>query len=366
MIENIIKLLAIFQNKVNTGVLEDTRPEKEKDKDFTVQEILPVKGVNVASLKTIPNGYKLRNQANSGSCVAQSGAKMLEVIDTESDEAWSATPIYSSRVNKPQGGMIGVDMFEILRKIGSAYEKDIPSQLMSDAQMDNYSWFKDQLRKDKITNYFIISDRNGNVNFENLVNAILTYKTAVIYVNASISEWNRVPQTHISNGTLRHGVACVDVIQYKNKPYVIIEDSWGILNRYYNQVDVEFAELVNVLKEGQRALSKEFIEKHCYFAGSPLNFTYYNAEPTVKNYKFNTILEFGQTNKDVALIQDKLKSLGLFPQNIPSTGYYGNITAKAIYAFQVKYNVAPLNELDVLKGKRVGSKTLAKLNDTNI
>lgn len=352
-----LKIISALKPKFNTGVLEDNRPESEKLKDFTAQEVLPVRGINYASLKTEPVSYKVRNQDGSGSCVAQSCAKMLEVLDTQSEEAWSATPIYSKRSNRPQAGMIGWNALDIASKQGSAYESKIPSQYMNDEQMDLYSWFSSDLSKDRPTNYYIISDKNtGKVNFDDLVNAIQTYKTAIIYVNASVSKWNCVPEVHTSDGTLRHAVACVDVIQFGGTPYIIIEDSWG---KFSNPTNIP-------LKDGQRALSKAFIEKHCYFAGGLMNFVYMNTEPTVVNYEFKTILEFGQTNKDVKLLQDKLKYLGLFPQNIPSTGYFGAITAKAVYAFQIKYNVAPMSELDAvkpMKGGRVGSKTLAKLNE---
>lgn len=356
--EKIIKILSVFKSKFNTGVLDDNRPESEKMKDFTAQEVLPVRGINYANLKTEPVSYKVRNQDGSGSCVAQSCAKMLEVLDTKSEEAWSATPIYSKRSNKPQGGMIGWNALDIVCKQGSAYESKIPSQYMNDEQMDSFGWFGGDLSKDRPSNYYIISDKNtGKVNFDDLVNAIMTYKTAIIYVNASVSKWNCVPEVHTSDGTLRHAVACVDVIQFNGIPFVVIEDSWGKFN---NPTNIP-------LKDGQRALSKAFIERHCYFAGGLMNFVYAEEpKPTPSPYEFKTILEFGQTNNDVKLLQDKLKSLGLFPQNIPSTGYFGAITAKAVYAFQIKYNVAPISELDAvkpMKGGRVGSKTLAKLNE---
>lgn len=74
----------------------------------------------------------------------------------------------------------------------------------------------------------------------------------------------------------------------------------------------------------------------------------------------NAPIEYGDTSQAVVLLQWKLKGLGLFDR-IP-TGYYGDITAAAVYAFQKKFNVAPLIELDALKGRSVGPKTRAMLN----
>lgn len=357
----IIQALLSFRN-VNTGILPDNRTDYEKSKDFTADEVLPVRGLNPLTFPNVPRIFQLRNQANSGSCVAQSIAKQFEMLDEKGDLAYSATPIYSKRINRPQGGMIGADALQIAAKQGTGYEHDIPSQLMSDSQIDGYPWYAIDLVKDKPTNYFTISDKNGKVNFEKLVNSIETYKNAIIYVNASVSKWTRVPKPHTSDGTLSHGVACGSVINYKGTLYVVIDDSWGILNKYYG-IDEE-QELVSLLGEGQRALSKEFIEKHCYFAASFLNFEYAE-NPTPTNYKFEKILEFGERDtlrKDIEELQNKLKKLGFFPSNIASSGYFGQITANAVYAFQVRYNVAILQELNQLKGRRVGAKTLDALN----
>lgn len=350
--------MKLFSRKINTGILPDERPLNEKLKDFTVDEVLPVKGINIESLPTEVKGYSLRNQNGSGSCVSQSIAKMFEILDDKSEEVYSATPIYSKRINRPQAGMVAFDALNISVKQGTAYEKVIQSQNMTDSQMDSLEWKEENLVTDKPSNYFIISNVNQVVDFEKLVNSILTYKTAVIFINASVKEWNRMPEPHKTDGTLRHGVACVGVIQHKNKPYVIIEDSWGVLNKYYNRGGDP--DLIDKLKDGQRALSQEFIEKHCYFAGSFVNFIY--KKTVVSPYKFTKKIEFGEKSDEVIKLQDKLKSLGLFPKSLPSTGYYGQITANSVYAFQIRYNVAPLSELNFLKGKLVGDKTIKALN----
>lgn len=350
----------MFPQKVNTGVLEDNRSDAEKAKDYSISELLPTRGeINVNSLPTEPRTFKIRNQASSGSCVAQSMAKALEILDSKSEEAWSATPIYQKRSNRPQGGMIGWEALSIVTKSGSGYEKDIPSQLLSDSQMDSIPWSVEQIQRDRPTNYYIISNpQTGKVNFADLVNAVQTFGVAVIYVNASVSEWNFKPRVHNSNGTLRHAVAVHSVIQYKGEPYVVVDDSWG---KFWYPGDE-----VLPIKDGQRMLSKDFVEKHCYFAGGFVDFKY-ESTPAPK-YVFNNIMVLGQRDnkaageKDITMLQDKLKSMGLMPANIPSTGYYGPLTAKAVYAFQVKYNVDNLAVLDFLKGKRVGAKTLATLN----
>jgi peptidoglycan hydrolase-like protein with peptidoglycan-binding domain len=53
----------------------------------------------------------------------------------------------------------------------------------------------------------------------------------------------------------------------------------------------------------------------------------------------------------------------MFPLNTESTGYYGSITAKGVLEWQLKHNVAPVDEINSLQGRRVGPATIAKLNE---
>ena len=71
---------------------------------------------------------------------------------------------------------------------------------------------------------------------------------------------------------------------------------------------------------------------------------------------------FGETSESVRALQGILKYEGLFPSNIAATAYYGAITAKAVYQWQIKHNVASTAELNALQGRRVGKKTLTALN----
>lgn len=85
--------------------------------------------------------------------------------------------------------------------------------------------------------------------------------------------------------------------------------------------------------------------------------------PNPKEFSFNfkRTLLMGMRGEDVKALQIALRILGDF--HYPEvTGFYGSQTAKAVYAFQTKYNLAGYLELFFLGGKRVGAKTLKKLN----
>lgn len=85
-------------------------------------------------------------------------------------------------------------------------------------------------------------------------------------------------------------------------------------------------------------------------AASTLSFTFSDA-----NYpKFEKRLAFGSRGESVESLQDTLKDLGFFPEETPSTGYFGSITQKAVMNFQKSKGIEQVGI--------VGPKTRAALN----
>lgn len=80
------------------------------------------------------------------------------------------------------------------------------------------------------------------------------------------------------------------------------------------------------------------------------------------SYHFTTDLRYKDRNLDVEKLQKCLIELGYISKSVNATGYYGDITADAVYRFQVEHNVSDMFELNRLEGKVVGVKTRAKLN----
>jgi hypothetical protein len=77
---------------------------------------------------------------------------------------------------------------------------------------------------------------------------------------------------------------------------------------------------------------------------------------------FNIDMQYGQTNEEIVYLQDTLKLLGFLKSTIISSGYYGELTRQAVFAFQTKYLQLSWWEKYVLCGKTVGYKTRTKLN----
>lgn len=79
---------------------------------------------------------------------------------------------------------------------------------------------------------------------------------------------------------------------------------------------------------------------------------------------FSRYLHYGmRKDGEVKILQDCLKWLGLFPKDMPSTGNYLDITARAVLAFWKQYNLATWWEQTTLGGRVVGPKTRSKLNE---
>ena len=352
-----------------SGALLDTRTEEAKLSDYKFEElVVSINPVNwIEKVQGAWRRFPIFNQDGSSSCVAQTLAKLLGILYYLKNQLYvhfSATHIYQRRANKPSSGMMGVDALSI-GKEGVTLEELVPSQNMNDSQMDNTQI--PQYKKDvgsvfKIGNYVILPVKD----IDTIASVIqTTEKGVMVWFYFQSDEWTDVPEIKNPNldlyaaSTGRHSVTAVDFTMYAGEKALIIEDSWG-----------KFAGL-----QGQRVIRESFFKARNFFAAYPITFKFEDQTvpppvppqpvPPVNpkpKYNFTKVLTFGTTDPDVKALQDILKYEGTFPKNVNSTGYYGSVTAKGVFDFQVKHQVAPLGELQSLKGHRVGSKTLAKLN----
>lgn len=351
---NILKyMLKTILNKIlSIGQKYHGVPLEFSTKDFAQWEEVNI-ATGVSFSQKEPVGYTTRNQAWSGSCVDQTIAKMFEVADWINDKeitVYSATPGYQKRSNRPQPGRIGTEALDWPITHGVWLEKDVPSQLMNDQQMDSAYVDPEKKFKNLKPNKKLLLP----LDFYVVAEHIKKYGAVMLWFRASMTEWQQdVPSGYSNSDAVRHSVTGVDAIEHSNSEYIIIEDSWGKWMKASNLP----------LKDGQRAITKEFFDKHCYFAAAYTEFLYEPETQKPIKYEFKTILQFGDRGPEVVALQDALKLDGLFPTSVKSTGYYGDQTRRSVLDFQIKYNVAPKHELLALNGKRVGSKTLAKLNE---
>lgn len=335
----------VFQS----GALPDTRSEADQAKDFKFEEIVasvaPVVWTEKPSLSW--RKFPIFNQDGSGSCVAQTMAKIMGVMYWLKNGVYvhfSATHIYQRRANKPQGGMAGVDAFEIARK-GATLEVLTPSQDMTDVQMDNIKiekYKEDVGEVFKLGNYVVGPVRD----LETIASIIQqTGKAVMVWYYFTYPEWTDVPQVLENNldlggnRTVRHSVAAVDFTLYQGKKCLIIEDSWG----------------PNYGKGGQRIITEDFHKARNWFVAHPMNFKFEEGvEPPVLVKKFTRNMKIGDRHEEVRELQVFLKALGFYPTNSAATGYFGTVTKSAVIKFQLSRSL--------VGDGVVGPITLAALN----
>jgi len=314
-----------FQN----GALIDTRTEEQKQKDYNIKEI--VASVAVVDWKEKPESewrkFPDQNQGASGSCVMFSLKKIASVLLWLKEKTYVpfSGAFYQLRSNKPAGGMIGVEAFEIWRKNGLPLEQLVPSENMTDAEMDAIK--VEQYEKD-IAKVFAISNHIGidNGDFETVASVIQkTGKAVMAWFYFTSEEWSKlIPTIDVQNlniiTALRHSVAVVDYFLYNGKKYLLIEDSahFGGITR--------------------RLISEEFFRARNFFNRYPMTFQFQETPNPLISKDLEKDLEFGMKDYDIVILQDLLKDLGYFPV-IDSTGYYGAITVKAVIDFQLKNGI---------------------------
>lgn len=340
--------------ELKSGALPDTRPASQKEKDYQLREI--VAGVNPVNWTEKPQdqwrSFPIFNQDGSGSCVAQTMAKLLGILYWLKNKTYvhfSATHIYQRRANKPASGMAGVDAFTIAQK-GVTLEQLVPSQDMTDGQMD--AAIIEQYKQDvgtvfKIPNYVNLPLRD----IETVASTIqTTQKGVMVWFYFTIDEWTPTPEIRNPNldqyapNVVRHSVTATDFTLVNGKKCLIIEDSWG----------------TSYGLAGRRVITEDFFKARNFFTAYPIAFVFDEPQPTKPHYTFNVNLSFGMTHPDVRELQKCLAYEGLFPQNVSGSDYFGAITLKAVQQFQVKYAIAGPG----LPGYgSVGPKTRSKLNE---
>jgi peptidoglycan hydrolase-like protein with peptidoglycan-binding domain len=77
---------------------------------------------------------------------------------------------------------------------------------------------------------------------------------------------------------------------------------------------------------------------------------------------FSIDMRYGEANNEIKALQDTLKTFGFMDKSVPSSGFYGDITKRAVRDFQWKYSVASPIVLWWNGGKYVGKATRDALN----
>ena len=307
------------------GIAPDPRSDTARAKDFQHSDIAGDILVNwVEKLPAQWKKYIPREQDGSLSCCGQGSAKAVEILNAT---VMSAHPIYRSRSNYPAGGMFLQDVGEIWKKIGSTTEALDVSQFENETQMNRDITV---MTPTKTNGYVFVNPKD----IDQIAQAIELYKHCILIVHCSKSEWIDVPVFNGNPVDFGHCVCAVDYFLHNGQKVLLIEDSTG----HFNSLAPE--------KVGQRLITEDFLTKR--FEGA----MYLTA--TIP-YVFTKTLRFGMTSSDVSELQKKLKALGYFPSTQAITQYFGNITLKAVKAFQSASQLVPDGVVGPLTNKALNN-----------
>ena len=336
-----------------TGLIKDPRPIEEKERDYKIEEIFKAEIVKWEEKKPEQwRKFPIFDQDKSSSCVAQTIAKLLGIenyLEENLFVLFSAGDIYSQRKNYPDEGMWIKDGMEIGYKLGAVLEQLMPSQKKSEVELNAY-----RRKRTALMNEIALPGKGGNylalsLNFDVIAQEIQKGKAICLGARFNSGDWQTGEVITRRNGIYGHAFTGIDFCLWKGEKTIVFDNSWDY----------------NWGFDGQGVLTQSKAEGLIgawYY--EDLKNTWRDSVAIIPKpkYQWQEDLVFGQRNYDISMLQRALMFEELFPIEVPATGYFGNITAKGVYQFQIKYQVAPPEEIENLKGRRVGVKTRGKLN----
>lgn len=236
------------------------------------------------------------------------------------------------------------DVGNVAKKIGTTLEKNIPSQRLTDAQIDAHSGKMDGIPDTEIFKvYGYAFLRNDNI--DAIAEKIAQGKPVVFTFHTNSEEWTDVPTYLGDKATFGHCVCGTDYTLYKGEKAIVVDESWGKGITQFND---------------KRVITESFLKARCtgamYFLEKPL------VDPIKPIHTFNTNLVYGMNGIEVEWLQKILVHQGLL-KPIFITGKFRNNTLQAVIKFQEKYADKILKPLGLTKGTgRVLESTRKELN----
>ena len=336
--------------KLFSGVLDDTRPEEEKQKDFQAEEVVTT--APIWSVKDKLKEYPIYHQDGSGACVAFTFAKLIATEVKKLAQEWidfSPSFIYKRRSNRTTAGMNIANAADIVRREGSTLEALMKSQNLTEEQINKVheTYVATEIAKGvskAVNSYLYVAP-----NIESIATIINQGHSVGLVIYADWEEYSDTPQVlknlTYSQAQIRHMVTAVDFFLHPELGKCLwIEDSWGVGHG----------------QGGRRIFTENFVNQRTQLAIYLDGFEFDKKE--IEKVEFIKPVEFGDRDDEVKKVQDFLKSQGTFPSNQESTGYYGNITARAVLDWQLKELEIPEAQLRELRGHFWGPASITRAN----
>lgn len=303
-----------------------------------------------------------KDQDGSFSCGGQawaSYAAVLEAVFTGTFEERSAKFIYAQTFVPPDGGSMGRSNADIFVNQGVAREVltssyDLgapPKEAFMRRVQDVSEAARYDAKNDKALSY---SNVDVTIGIDVIAQAIRENYGAVIgLAGQNNGTWASAFPAPPTNGPYWfHWVYAGKAKMINGVKHIGFLNSWG----------------KTVGQDGWQWLSEAYVKKllpSSSYRRALWQVWTHSFNPTAIppfTHNFKTNIKLLETGSEVIALQRALQIDGQFPKSVPCTGYYGDITRRAVLAFQLKYSVASTQELFALNGEQVGAKTRMKLN----
>lgn len=305
-------------------------------------------------IKKVWRKFPITDQGRSGSCVAQTLAKIMGIMQWLVSGYYipfSATGIYQQKVNSG-AGMIEDDADKIVAN-GICLGELVPSEKMTDEEMVNFKilpYVKWLAKLFKLGQPVRIKTKD----FDAAASTIYkTGKPLMLWFFFNLPEWTVTPTVIDENLTAAtavgvHSTTGVDITLLSSEHVndsrlwgqqaIIIEDSWG----------------TSYGRAGQRFITRAWYEKRNLLAKYYQNWKFNDANmlPEEATQVVKPVHTFTRDlhqiptaefitggDADVRALQDILKYEGFFPLNCDSTGNFGPTTLGAVKRWQEKHGV---------------------------
>lgn len=359
MIEYIKKLFGLIPKVIKPGALED-RPDP---RDWKWEEFAPAfapfeweKGfdIEVELRKRLNNpnfSLPIKDQGSSSSCGGQAWAtygSVLEAIVTGTPEERSSKFIYA-QTHVSAGGSSGRDNNKLVQDQGWGLEPLTPSYmgvaLPTETFMRQVQDITD-LARSKASKARAVSYASVNAfDIDAIAQAIHANYGAIIgYIGVNNGTAREIypvpPREQEMPYTWRHFVYAGKASMQNGKKAIGIFNSWG------RRVGVN----------GWQWFTEDYFKSgRVWYANTIIFNTSIPQEESFK-HEFLVNMKFGDENEEVRALQNALQITGDFPANVKPTGYYGTITANAVYKFQLR------NVISIPDRNNAGPKTRGALN----
>lgn len=306
-------------------------------------------------------GFSLpvKNQDGSLSCGGQAWGNqsgVLEAFATGSFEERSAKYIYS-QTYVPGGGSRGRDNCKILIKQGCARESVLSSYENGNPPSETFMQRSEDISvgvRSDAKNSRALAYANVPCDIDMVAQAMAANHGAIILVQGSNNgTWgSAIPQPPQNGDNIwRHWIYCGKAMLVDGVKMIKVLNSWG----------------TGAGENGWQWISEKYFRTTLFTNGAAVESCWTHVVNTAAAvgafaYSFDRDLKQTDTGLDVISLQQALQSLGFFPANLSPTGYYGTTTAQSLLKFQLKNQVAPVNQLILLGGRNCGPATRSALN----